>query len=162
QPDPPVLTWRTPTEVVVPGSGFAHDVNVTTGEVRPLTGVSGFDVVTTEPASGRFTELVAFNSTAGQAPRIRLWRTHVFARAPALEDRPSSGRPSIGNWLGPGWPSSAMVARDCSVFSPRLPARYGQARAAVGAVLLNGIYRGTLVTVDRTELDVLGFFEPLV
>jgi hypothetical protein len=162
QPDPPVLTWRTPTEVVVPGPGFARDVDVTTGAVRPLTGVSGFDVVTTEPASGRFTELVAFNSTAGQAPRIRLWRTDVFAPTPDLEDRPIFGPQWIGNWIGPGWSSSAMVVRDCSVFSLHLPGRYGQAQAAVGAVLLNGIYRGTLVTVDRTELDVLGFFEPLV
>jgi hypothetical protein len=162
QPDAPVLTWRTPTEVVVPGPDGARDVDVTTGTVRSLTGISGLDVITTEPASGRFTELVAFNSTAGQAPRIRLWRNDVFAPPPDLEDRPIFGPQWIGNWIGPGWSSSTMVVRDCAVFSLHLPARYGPAQAAVGAVLLNGIYRGTLVGLDNSRLDVLGFFEPLV
>ncbi len=39
----------------------------------------------------------------------------------------------------------------------RLPADVGSAREAIGALQPNGRYAGTLVTVDNTQLETLGF-----
>jgi hypothetical protein len=157
----PVLVWRTRHSVLVPGPDHAREIDLDTGAATPVVGVTGVDVVSPEGRrDAPLTELLAVSSTAGQASRIRLWRT-----APGLlstrdvEDRPTFGPQWIGVWSGPGWSSPTLFARACAPGEITLPTRFGPARSAIGALGINGIYAGTLVAVDNTTLEPLGFLQ---
>jgi hypothetical protein len=157
----PVLVWRSRHSVLVPGPGDAREIDLDTGTATPVVGVTGVDVVSPEGRRDTpLTELLAGSSTAGQASRIRLWRT---APGPAstrdVEDRPTVGPQWIGVWSGPGWSSSTLLTRACAPGQIALPSRYGPARSAIGAVSTNGNYAGTLVSVDTT-LEPVGFLQP--
>jgi hypothetical protein len=74
-----------------------------------------------------------------------------------FDERPVSGPAWISDWRGPAWASALLYARACSPESVRLPADVGIASSVVGALQPNGRHAGTLVTVDKSELEVLGF-----
>jgi hypothetical protein len=141
---------------------------VDSGAVSTLAGFSGQDVATAEgPASGQLLELISTASSIRLPARIRLWRTPPTPGAPTptstptrdeqIEDRPIFGPPWIGAWVGPGWSTGDTFVRACEPGAVKLPPDVGTARGALGAVSANGLYAGTLVTVDSTPLEILGF-----
>jgi hypothetical protein len=168
------LTWRTPTSVVLPGVDGALEVQVDTGVVGELPGLSGYDVMTVVGvAEPSLTELLA--ATLGvDHSRIRVWgapdnrqlpdrsrRSEGSAPAvPAYQDRVVGGPLWLDNWTGPGWSTGSVAARGCSARSLPLPNLVGRPRSAVGAVGVTGAYAGTLVAVDTTVLEVVGFSGP--
>ena len=85
------LTWRTPTSVVVPGVEVALEVNVDTGAVTELPGLTGYDVMTTVgvPAAA-LTELLTA-SIGADRPRIRVWGES------ARPQYPDRSRPGLAN-----------------------------------------------------------------
>ena len=93
-------------------------------------------------------------SLSGSAPASSAPPTY---RAGEFEERPVSGPAWIGDWRGASWSSALLYARGCSPATLRLPADVGFARDAIGALQPNGRYAGTLVAVDNTQLEVLGF-----
>jgi hypothetical protein len=177
------VVWRTPRTVLVPVIGGSVQVNVDSGAVTALAGLSGQDVTATEgPASGQLVELISTAASIRLPARIRLWRTPPASGttppasgttppasgtepAPAqtrdqhVEDRPIFGPPWIGTWIGPGWSTGDTFVRACEPRTVRLPPTIGTARGALGAVSANGLYAGTLVTVDDTPLEILGFVD---
>ena len=169
QPDPPVVVWRDPRTVVVPGPTGAHLVNLDTGTVTVMSAVTGVDVVASEGSTlAQLVEMVAISSTVGQSSRIRFWRTipsSSAAPSPStgasdVEDRPIFGPLWIGAWLGQGWSSPNLFIRACSAVNISLPQRFGAAKSAVGALETSGLYAGTLVAIDTTAMDLLGFLRP--
>ena len=188
QPDPPVVVWRGPQTVVVPGPDGAHLVDLDAGTVTVLGGITGVDVVAGEGTANspppQLVEMVALSSTVGQSSRIRFWRSVPDGQtaspspsagpspgpspAPAasassspgsgdVEDRPIFGPLWIGAWQGQGWSSPNLFIRACSAAAISLPDRFGVATSAVGALATSGLYAGTLVAIDTTALDLLGF-----
>jgi hypothetical protein len=158
-------------------------LDVVTGEISAVAGITGIDVVTVEGnPDGPFVEMVSAASIGSGRSRIRYWRTPPEAvpvvtttppsgsAAPAppsgspappvggdYDERPVFGPTWIGDWRGPAWSSALLYVRACSPATLRLPTRVGSGWAAIGALQPNGRYAGTLVSVDSTQLDALGF-----
>jgi len=76
-----------------------------------------------------------------------------------FDERPVFGPTWIGDWRGPAWSSALLYVRACSPDTLRLPADVGDAWAAIGALQPNGRHAGTLVTIDNTQLEILGFLQ---
>ena len=81
--------------------------------------------------------------------------------APAgdVEDRPLFGPNWIGGWIDGAWSTQDTLASACGPGSILLPQGSGVARSAVVAVGANGLYLATLVAVETTTLDALGFVD---
>ena len=167
------LSWRTPTSVVLPGVDGALEVQVDSGVVSELPGLSGYDVMTVVGvADPSLTELLAA-SLGEDVPRIRVWGAAdnrdppdrsrpsegSAPAVPAYQDRAIGGPFWLDGWTGPGWSTGSVAARECSASLP-LPNLVGRPRSVVGAVGVNGAYAGTLVAVDTTVLEVVGFSGP--
>jgi hypothetical protein len=177
----PALVWRTETTVIVPGVDGALEVNVDTGTVAQLAGLTGFDIAspyTATSGTGQLTEILPATTDADRA-RLRLWGTPpesvsvllpdrgrpLSTQPPAATgdfvDRAIGGPPWLNDWFGAGWTSGTLAARACTSRSIPLPATLGRARSVVAAIGLTGAYIGTLIAVDRTTLlEVLGFVDP--
>jgi hypothetical protein len=159
QPTAPVLVWRTSRTVLLPAGATAVEVNVDSGTTTPVPDLNGLDVVTSEGGSGspKLMELVGTSASVAPPPRIRI--RHGVGPG-QLEDRPIFGPPWIGKWIGPGWSTDDIAVRVCASddIPPLGAAR--RARMAVGVVKLSGLYGGTLVSVDTTTLEILGFTDP--
>ncbi len=186
QPNPPSLVWHSRSAVLLPGRGAARQVDVDTGAMSDLAGTSGSNLVTTQGAAwARITELVTASASTGLPVRFRLWRTPptatpVTAQASAtpgatlppippltaspspardVEDRPLFGPNWIGGWIDAAWSTQDILASACGPGNILLPQGSGVARSAVVAVGTNGLYLATLVAVETTTLDALGFVD---
>jgi hypothetical protein len=135
QPDPPVVVWRDPHTVVVPGPTGAHLVDLDSGTVTVLSAVTGVDVVASEGTLAstptQLVEMVAISSTVGQSSRIRFWRSTpdvlaaarlvasslavaLASPAPRVGTAMSrTGRSSVHCGSAPGW-GRAGPRRTCS------------------------------------------------
>jgi hypothetical protein len=120
--------------------------------------MSGEDVAA-GPVMAHPVELLG--SSRGQRPRIRVWRVEPIGRPPGaagdVDDRPIFAPPWVGLWRGPAWSTVDLLARSCEPDAVPLPPAVGRATAAVAAVRPNGLVAGTLVTLDATTMDVVGF-----
>lgn len=170
------LAWSTQDTVIVPGIESALEVNVETGAVSALPGLTGLDVMnSTVEASTGLTELLTPTPDADRS-RIRIWGEPAPALLIQDRSRPGStertvadtqfvdravGGPSwLNDWMGAGWISDVLAARNCSSRSIPLPRFVGPARSVVAAVGLSGAYVGTLVAVDTNLLEPVGFADP--
>ncbi len=111
-------------------------------------------VTTTEPTGP--------SSPSGTPPPSGTPSPSSSTQPPAAGDydeRPVFGPTWIGDWRGPAWSSALLYVRSCSPATLRLPAEVGDAWAAIGALQPNGRHAGTLVTIDNTQLELLGFLE---
>jgi hypothetical protein len=164
---PAVLAWRGNRSLLTPNFGGSLLVDVDTGSTGAIGPVTGQDIVTAQAGTlpAPLVELIP----TGRSPRIRLWRnppsaapnpTSSTASPGDLEDRPIFGPPWIGHWSGPGYGGGDLLVRGCAGNLIAMPAGRGVAGSAVGAVNTTGLYASTLVTVDDTQLDLLGFADP--
>jgi hypothetical protein len=154
------LVWRDARTILLPGPNGAALINVDTAAVAEVPLLNGVDV-TAGATTGPLTELLG--SAGGQPPRIRLWRTDPGAARPGgprdVDDRNIFGPPWVGLWRGVAWSTVELFARACDPAAVPLPAAIGRASAAIAAVRPNGLVAGTLVTLDATALDILGFVD---
>jgi hypothetical protein len=161
---PRALAWPTPHSVLVPGRGGGKRIDVDTGAVTEVRGVTGLDVTAVQgPPLGRLVELLPTGQSGGRPPRIRVWRTDATAPASApttdIEDRTIFGPPWVGLWLGAGWSTVDLFVRGCDPAAIPMPATLGRATAAVAAIGANGIVMSTLISVDASDIEVLGFID---
>jgi hypothetical protein len=173
QPEPPVLVWHTSRSVILPRGADAVEINVDSGTVSRVGEVNGLNLVTTvAQPTAPLVELLSRSASVAQQPRVRFWwgTTSDVSIIPtpspgpsgdSIEDRPIFAPPWIGGWSGPGWSTVDLYVRLCAPVNVPLPPELGTSRLAVGAVNANGLYAGTLVTVDDTTLEVLGFADDL-
>jgi hypothetical protein len=164
---PAALAWRDARNVIAPNFSGGLQINVDTGGAKAFASVAGQDVVTNQV--GAPATLVELIPTDRAVPRVRIWRKQPVAvtnpvpgtpGADEVEDRPLFGPVWIGDWLGPGYYGGNQLVRACVAAAIPLPGVLGFAHAAVGAVTISGLYESTLVTVDPTTLDLLGFVDP--
>jgi len=146
------LAWRDARTVLVPGPGGAAQVNVDTGAVSAVPAIGAADVAAGSP-SGPLVEMLGFDS--GQPPRIRVWRTDPADARRDTDDRPIFGPRWVGLWRGQGWSTVDLLARACDPAAIPMPDT--PARAAVVAIRPNGVAAGTLVSLDATGMDIVGF-----
>jgi hypothetical protein len=89
-PESPAVVWRGPHTVLVADRDSAREVDVDTGKVTTLSGVTGADVVAVEGnPSAPFMELVPTGATSAQRSLIRLWRSGPVV-VPASVGSPSA------------------------------------------------------------------------
>jgi hypothetical protein len=152
------LVWRDARTILLPGPNGAEQINVDTGAVTAVPLINGVDV-TAGTTVGPLVELLG--SADGQGPRIRLWRTNPVAARPGgprdVDDRTIFAPPWVGRWRGTAWSTVDLLARACDPAAVPLPAAIGRASAAIAAVRPNGLVAGTLVTLDATAMDIVGF-----
>jgi hypothetical protein len=153
------LVWRDARTIIVPAPpDRASQINVDSGVVTAIPAMTGEDVAA-GPASAHPVELL--RAAGGQRPYIRLWRVEPIGRPPGadgdVDDRPIFAPPWVGLWRGQAWSTVDLLARSCEPDAVPLPPSVGSATAAVAAVRTNGLVAGTLVTLDATAMDVVGF-----
>jgi hypothetical protein len=141
---------------------------VDTGTTGAIASVTGQDVVTVQ-AGTSFAQLIELIPPDRPPARIRLWRkapTTVVNPTPGIaptddvEDRPMFGPPWLGTWSGPGYAGGDLLVRGCLASLITMPAGQGTVRSAIAAVNTTGLYAATLVTVDGTQLELVGFLDP--
>ncbi len=76
-----------------------------------------------------------------------------------VEDRTIFGPSWIGGWIDAAWSTADTFIRACGAGNLPLPPASGVARSAIAAVGANGLYLATLVSVETTTLDALGFVD---
>jgi hypothetical protein len=153
------LVWRDARTVIVAGRpDRASQINVDSGVVTAIPALTGEDVAA-GPVSAHPVELLG--SAGSQRPSIRFWRVEPVGRPPGadgdVDDRPIFAPPWVGLWRGQAWSTVDLLARSCEPDAVPLPPAVGRATAAVAAVRTNGLVAGTLVTLDATAMDIVGF-----
>jgi hypothetical protein len=131
---------------------------VDSGAITAVPAISGTDVAAGS-VSGHPVELIGWDGN--QRPRIRVWRVEPTGPPAAsdgdVDERPIFAPPWVGLWRGPAWSTVDLLVRSCEPDAVPLPPTTGAATAAVAAVRPNGLVAGTLVTLDATAMDVVGF-----
>lgn len=141
------LVWRTARTVLVPARSGAQVVNVDSGQIINLSGLSGTNVVTMQGPEIPTTpvELVPSNPSSAQPARIRIWRSEppgtpgpngftaggVGPSASAAPNgtpsaTPSSPPTSVGS-PSPGPSADASAVEDRPIFGPPWIGRWGGA-----------------------------------
>lgn len=168
EPPAQTMVWLS-SRTVVTGIEGSYEINVDTGAAFELVGVEAADVLSVQgAAAGRVSELAPVDDQRRLPGRIRIWRNVRTAPAaptssePApgdLEERPVSGPPWIGRWVGPGWSTLELLVRACTPNGLLLPPSVGVARDAIAAVARDGGSIATLAVVEAISLIPLGFLD---
>jgi hypothetical protein len=140
------LVWRTARTVLVPARSGAQVVNVDTGQITNLSGLSGTNVITMQGADIPATpvELVPSNPSGAQPARIRIWRTEppgtpgpngltptappTPTAAPSTSSTPTPpGSATAGPTTGPtaSPTADANAVEDRPIFGPPWIGRWG-------------------------------------
>lgn len=177
EPPAQTIVWLS-SRTVVTGIERSYEINVDTGTAFQLVGVEAADVVSVQgAAAGRVAELAPVDDQRGLPGRIRIWR-NVRTAQPAgngetpgsgatpsepvpgdVEERPVSGPPWFGRWVGPGWSTLELLVRACSPNGLLLPPSVGVARDAIATVARDGDSIATLAVVEAIPLIPLGFLD---